>query len=171
MQSLIMAVLVTILLPTLIIMYNRQRVKGKLFCHYLRKDKSIAHVLCELRGAFVIWKMGMYSRAYDVYPDMVRLGRYPMGWPKMLQELVPEALYDEDDAIPKDWVNLEAPKEGSMKLHAAQEERWVQKVSHEVSASETGQGFNWRKVLPILLLIVGVGGLILVLTMKGCKIG
>ena len=137
--------------------------------HFLRKDNSIAHVLCELRGAFVIWKQSTYSRAYDVYPDFVRLGRFPMGWPKILQENVPEALYDEDEAIPKDWKHIESPKVGSLKLYSSLEERWVHKVTHELSAPESGQGFNWRKVLPILIIGIGVMGLVFVMMQsKGC---
>lgn len=170
MSSIVLVVLVTFVMPVMIILWNRQRVKGKMLCCFLRKDKSVVFKLCQLKGAFVIWSQGVFSRQYDVYPDFVRLARYPQGWPSMLQELVPAALYDEDDAIPKDWETLEAAKEGSMKLHAAMEERWVQKVTHEVSAPEAGGGFNWKRALPMLLIGIGVLVLLFLLTSKGCSI-
>ncbi len=170
MESLVLVIAVTFIMPVMIIMWNRQRVKGKMLCCFVRKDKSVVFKLCQLKGAFVIWNQGMFSRQYDVYPDMVRLARFPQGWPAMLQELVPSALYDEDDAIPKDWIEMEAPKEGSMRLHAAMEERWVQKVTHEVSAPEAGVGFNWKRALPILLIGIGVLGLMFLLSKSGCSI-
>ncbi len=78
--------------------WNKYRTRGKMLCYFARKDKSVTGQLCVLRSSFVIWK----DRAYDVHPGFVRVARYPMGWPSMLQELVPAALYDEEDALPKD---------------------------------------------------------------------
>jgi hypothetical protein len=136
-----------------------------MLCYFLPKDKSVKGQLCKLRSSFVIYK----DRAYDVYPDFVRVCRFPMGWPTIFQELVPSALYDEEDALPKDWVTLDPPKEGSLSLRAALDENWIKKLVAEASA-EAGGKFNFRKILPIALLVVGALGLVALLAMRGCTL-
>lgn len=162
MASLIVLLLLTLAAPVGLIMWNKTRIRGKMLCYFARKDKSIVGALCELRSAFVIWQ----DRAYDVYPEFIRISRYPSGWPSILQEAVPAALYDEEDALPKDWVSLDTPKEGSLSLRAALDENWIKKLVAE-TAPEGGFKFNWRKVLPIAFIGIGVIGLIFILTMSG----
>jgi len=145
-------------------MWNRQRVKGKMLCYFMRKDKSVVGQLCELKSSFVIWK----DRAYDVYPDWIRVAKYPMGWPAALQELVPASLYDEEDALPRDWITLEPPKEGSLSLRAALDENWLKKLVHEAASEGSGFSINWRKMIPIGLMVIGVVGLVVMLAMRGC---
>jgi hypothetical protein len=74
-------------------------------------------------------------------------------------------LYDEEDALPKDWVTLDTPKEGSLSLRAALDEVWLKKLVAE-SAAEGGFRFNWRKLFPIALMGIGVLGLISILIMN-----
>ena len=157
------ALILTIAFPLFMVMWNRQRVKGKILCFFVRKDKSVIGMLCELRNDFVIFE----DRAYDIYPDFVRVARFPMGWPAMLQELVPSALYDEEDAIPLDWIDLDNRLERSMNLRSALEENWVRKLVHEAATEGTGSKINWRKILPIGLMILGAGGLVVLLVMGG----
>lgn len=159
------AIIVTFLVPLMLVVYNRQRVKGRMLCVIVRKDKSVLFQLCQLRGDFVIFA----DRAYDVYPDFVRVARFPMGWPGVLQELVPASLYDEEDAIPLDWVRLDKRLERAMTLRAALDENWVRKLVQE-TASEAGGKFNWRKILPIAAIGVGVILLIVVVSRGGCHI-
>jgi len=150
------------MVPLFLIAWNRQRVKGKLLCYFNKKDKSLLPKLCELVSNFVIFE----DRAYEVYPDFVRLTRFPMGWPAMLQELVPTLLYDEEDAIPLDWINLSNRLESSMNLRSALEENWVKKLVHEAATEGSGTKLNWRKILPIALIGIGVVGLIILLFMR-----
>ncbi len=154
-----------VMIPVVLIMWNRSRCKGKLLCFVLRNDKSLVSKLCVLKSSFVFWE----DRAYDVYPDFIRLCRFPMGWPAALQELVPAALYDEENAIPLDWLTMEPAKERSMEVRAGLDENWLKKTVQE-TAAEGGSGlkFNWRKVFPILLIGIGVIGLIFILSSKGC---
>jgi len=161
----VMLLVTMIGVPLFIILWNRQRCKGKMLCFLLRKDKSVLGKLCELRDAFVLYQ----HRAYDVYPDLVRITRFPMGWPAVFQELVPSCLYDEENAIPLDWITLETPKEEfrSMHVRSALDENWLRKLVEE--ASKEGPGglsLNWRKILPIALLVIGVVGLAIMLFMK-----
>ena len=158
----VVVLVLTIMVPLFLIAWNRQRVKGKMLCHFVKKDKSLDSRLCELWNDFVIYG----DRAYDVYPDFVRIARFPMGWPAMLQELVPACLYDEEDGIPLDWINLDNRLERSMNLKSALEENWVRKLVHEAATEGSGTKLNWRKILPIALIGIGVVGLIILLFMR-----
>lgn len=164
MNPAVLAVIATFFIPFFIVFWNRQRVKGKLLCFFVRKDKSVMGSLCELRSDFVIFR----ERAYDVYPDFIRVAKFPMGWPAMFQEVVPAALYDEEDAIPLDWVNLDNRLERSMNLRSALDENWIRKLVHEAATEGGGSKINWRKIIPIALIILGVIGLVVMLAMKGC---
>jgi hypothetical protein len=156
------ALIITIAAPLLLMLWNRQRVKGKILCVIVRKDKSTIMKLCELWNDFVIFE----DRAYDVYPDYVRLTRFPMGWPAMFQELVPSALYNEEDAIPLDWIDLDERKESSMNLKSALEENWVRKLVHEAATEGAGFKLNWRKILPIALIVLGAIGLVIMFVIR-----
>ena len=162
----VIALLITFLMPLVVVLYNKMRCRGKILGCFARKDKSMDFKLCVLKSSFVFYG----NRAFDVYPDYVRLARFPGGWPTIFQELVPCGLWDEEDAIQKDWVTLEPPKEGSLSLRAALDENWIKKLVAETS-SEGGFKFNWRKVFPILLMVMGVVGLVAILMMRGCGSG
>ena len=145
--------LITILLlPAFLIIWNRQRCKGKMLCFMLRKDKSLDVSLCKLWNDFVIY----HDRAFDVYPDFVRLARFPMGWPSALQELVPSALYLEEDAIPLDWINLDDRKVRSMELRSSLDENFFRKMIHETTYEGGGISFNWRRALPFVLIALAL---------------
>jgi hypothetical protein len=152
-----LVLIVTIAAPLLLLMWNRQRVKGKILGVIIRRDKSVVMKLCELRDDFVIFE----NRAYDVYPDFVRLTRFPMGWPAMLQELVPTILYDEEDAVPLDWIDIDNRLESSMNLRSALDENWVRKLVHEAATEGGGTKINWRRIIPIALIVIGIVGLII----------
>ena len=158
----VLALLVTFLLPVFLVFWNKKRIKGKILCHIVRKDKSVVVKLCELKSDFVLFE----DRAYDIYPDMVRVTRFPAGWPSILQELIPCVLYDEEDAIPLDWINLDNRLERSMNLRSALDENWIRKLVKEAAAEGAGFKFNWRKVLPIALLVMGALGLVFLLLMR-----
>lgn len=167
MNSTTIAIFITFLLPGLLVVWNKMRTRGRILGYFARKDKSLDGRLCELRSSFVIYQ----DRAYDVYPDFVRVVRFPMGWPPFFQELVPCGLWDEEDALQKDWITLDTPKEGSMSLRAALDENWIKKLVQEAAAEGGGLRFNWRRIFPIALMVIGVVGLVVILTMRGCAPG
>lgn len=150
--------------PVILIYMIRQRVRGKMLCYFIKKDRSVEASLCELRDDFVIWK----NRAYDVYPDLVRLTKWPSGpmIPAFLQELVPTCLYLEEDAVPLDWVTLDKRLVRAMELKSALDENFFRKMIHETTYEEKSP-FNWRKVLVWVLAVAGIGLLVL-LFLKGC---
>jgi len=148
--------------PLGLIIWNRQRVKGKLLAFIARKDKSVIPKLCELRNDFMIFE----RRAYEVYPDFVRICRYPMGWPAFLQELVPTVLYDEEDSMPLDWISIDKRIGRSMELRSALDENWMRKLVEETAREGSTFGINWRRILPFLLLGVGVIGLVVLFILR-----
>lgn len=166
MNSGIIALFITFLLPMAIIIYNKSRCRGKILGYFARKDKSLDGRLCVLKSSFVIYG----DRAYDVYPDYIRVARFPMGWPTIFQELVPCGLWDEEDAVQKDWITLEPPKEGSLSLRAALDENWIKKLVAEAASEGGGTKINWRKIFPIVLIVIGIGGLVLLMSMRGCSL-
>ena len=147
--------------------WNKVRTRGRMLCYFLRDDKSVNGELCRLQDDFVIH--GNY--AYDVYPDFVRVVKFPMGWPWLFQEMVPSSLYDEKDAIPLDWVNLGNRLESAMNLRSALDENWVRKLVHEAAVEGGGGGLklNFRKIFPIILMVIGVVGLIFLIKMGGLR--
>jgi len=150
-------------IPVVAMFWNKMRTRGKILGVFVRKDKSVEMVLCKLYNDFVFYK----DRAYEIWPDFVRVSRFPSGWPGPLQELVPIALYDEEDAIPLDWINIDQRQIRAMELKAALDENWLAKLVHETIA-EGGVGFkfNFRKWLPILIIVVGVVGLVAMLILR-----
>jgi len=156
--------LLTLIITLLILIgWNKIRVRGKMLCTFVRDDKSVEDKLCRLQDDFVI----DCNLAYDIYPDFVRVKRFPSGWPWILQEIVPAALYDEGDAVPLDWVNLGNRLESAMNLKSALDENWIRKLVQETAAEGGGFRINWRKIFPIILIVIGAIGLISLIAMGG----
>jgi len=143
-----------VLFPVGVILWIRQKVKGKVLGAILRKDKSVLFKLLELRDDFIVWE----NRAYELYPKFVRLALYPIGLPRFLQEIVPSVLLDEEDRVPLDWIELGKRLGSSMELKAALDENWLRKLVEEAANEGSGFKFNLKKLLPIGLIILGIVG-------------
>ena len=156
MAGIIVVIIMVFLVPVVVVLMNKRKVAGKMLCVMLKEDKSVDFRMCKLFRNFVFYG----DRAYEVYPNRVRVTRFPSGWPSMLQELVPSSLFDEKDAIPLDWIWLTERYESAMKLRASIDEN-IYRTMAQVQVSETGRpSFNLKKALPFVLLAVGVIGLI-----------
>lgn len=156
--------LVLVIGLAVIMFWNKMRVRGKIACFFLRGDTYMKGSLCEYHQDFVMYE----ERAYDLYPQRCRFTRFPSGWPSLLQEIVPCALYDYDNAIPLDWTNppvqLDA-KLRAMNVKSALMENMLRKMVEEASREAGAVGgfrFNWRKALPIILIVGGIIGFILI---------
>ena len=159
----VLLLVVMVLVPFFVIVWNKMRVKGKILCFFLRKDKSLLPKLCKLESDFVVF----VDRAYDIYPDFVRVTRFPAGWPTPLQEVVPTMLYDEEDAIPLDWINLDNRLERAMELKAALDENFFKRLVTETTKELSGGALgSWKKYLPFILVGVGVVGLVVLLVLR-----
>ena len=80
---------------------------------------------------------------------------------------MPVSLYDEEDAVPLNWINLDNRLERSMALRAALDENWMRKLVQEAAAEGGGIRINWRKILPIALIVIGIVGVIFILMTRG----
>ena len=158
----VMLIVVLVVFPLFLIMWNRQRVKGRILAFIVRKDRSVLPKLCELRNDFMVFQ----NRAYEVYPDFVRICRFPMGWPAFLQELVPVLLLDEEDSVPLDWINIDKRLGRAMELRSALDENWLRKLVEETAKEGGAFGINWRKVLPFALLGAGIIGFIIIFVLR-----
>lgn len=159
----IILALVLIMFPAFLMFWNKARVKGKMLCFMLREDNTVKIALCHLQDAFVIYN----NLAYDIYPKVIRLTAFPQGWPKFLQENVPAALYDEKDGCPLDWITMGKREIRSMEIRQALDENWLRKLVKE--AANDGQGgikFNFKKILPFLLIGVGLIGIVYFVFLK-----
>lgn len=157
--------LMFVILPAFLIFWNKRRIKGKMLCLFLQGDIYMKPMLCEYRDEFVFYQ----SKAYDIYPQRVRLTRFPAGWPSILQEIVPTALYDVANGIPLNWNDLPDQRDArlrAMNIKSALAENAIRKLVQE-AATEGGPiggfRFNWRKVLPIMLIVGAVIGLIFIM--------
>ncbi len=153
--------IILLIMPIFAIFWNKNRVKGKMLCYILKDDKSVTPRLCELREDFVIYDY----YAFDVCPQLVRVTRFPTGWPGFLQELVPCSLYDIKNAIPLDWITLTPASYRSMEIRSALDENWLRKLVHEAATEGSSSGvggINWRKILPIILIVGGIVGFIVI---------
>ena len=156
-------IVVLVVFPLLLIVWNRQRVRGRMLAFIVRRDKSVLAKLCELRNDFMVFQ----NRAWEVYPDFVRICRYPMGWPAFLQELVPSLLLDEEDSVPLDWIHIDKRLGRAMELRSALDENWIRKLVEETAKEGSAFGINWRRVLPFVLLGLGIVGFVVIFVLKG----
>ena len=151
-----------------LLFWNKKRVKGKILCYFLQGDIYVKPVLCEYKQDFVFYD----EKAYDLYPDRVRLTRFPAGFPSFLQEIVPTALYDVTNGIPLDWndppTQFDA-KLRSMNIKSALMENMLRKMVEEASRETgvTGSRINWKKILPMILVIGGIIGFIFIMQKSG----
>jgi len=150
--------------PTALFFYMQQRVAGKMLCWFLEDDISARPELRPIEGDFIISEEG----GYDVEAEKVRLVRYPLGWPRILQQIVPASLYRRGNAIPLNWVTLEARSVSARELAAVLDENWLRNL---VKGAREGMGISkFEKILPMLTLAT-IGICLLLLFVMFTRIG
>lgn len=148
MQALVFFGTLLIGIPLLFI-FVRLRVAGKMLCLMLEEDKSLLPRLYPVQGDFVY----VGDEGYYVYPSRVRLVRYPLGWPRFMQEIVPCALYERGNAEPLEWIELGKRYVSSVEVGAAMEPRWLANV---VKGIREAAPSRLEKMLPLLSVTLGV---------------
>ena len=161
--------LILVIGATALIFWNKKRIKGKILCFFLSGDVYVKSALCEYQDDFVFYN----EKAYDLYPDRVRLTRFPAGFPDILRETVPAALYDIGNGIPLDWKNpptqLDA-KLRSMNIKSALMENKIRQMVDEATREGSALGggkIKWKKILPIMLVVGGIIGFIFIMQRSG----
>jgi len=160
----ILLIIVICFAPVAAILWNKSRTKGRVFCPILRGDAWVEMVLCEVIGSYIHFN----GKGYECHPQLVRICAYPSGWPKFLQENIPSFLLNETDGIPLDWRNPRSPVDSSIEIGTNLEPNIYSLVVREAAKlpGAPGQGFNIKKALPIILVMVGVLGLLAVFYFK-----
>ena len=161
--------LILVIGATALIFWNKKRIKGKILCSFLSGDIYLKTALCEYRESFVFYD----GKAYDLYPNRLRITRFPAGFPDILRETLPTALYDVANGIPLDWKNpptqLDA-KLRSMNIKSALMENKIRQMVDEATregGSATGGKINWKKIMPIMLVVGGAIGFIYIMQSSG----
>lgn len=151
-----------------LLFWNKKRVKGKVLGHFLSGEVMLKPVLCPCEESFVFYK----GRAYDFYPSRVRFVGFPSGFPPILQETIPALLYDVDNAVPLNWNDPPVQNDArlrSMNVKSALMENMLRKMVEEASREPgtSGSKINWKKILPMILVIGGIIGFIFVMQKSG----
>jgi len=143
-------------IPTALFFYMQWKISGKMLCWFLEDDISAVPELNAIEGDFIMSEDG----GYDVEAEKVRLVRYPLGWPRQLQQIVPASLYRRGNAIPLNWVTLEARSVSARELAAVLDENWLRNL---VKGAREGMGVSkFEKMIPMLTLaVMGISLLLL----------
>ena len=153
-----MMVFIMLLMPGLVILWNKSRTKLRVACYILRGDLWLQPQLCELMYDYILFN----GKGYELHPKLARLVGFPSGWPKFLQETIPAFLLNEDDGIPLDWINPPKRKISSTETGTNLDPNIYRLLVQE--AGKTAEGatgkFNLKKALPFLLVAVGILGLL-----------
>jgi len=128
---------------------------GRILCWFLEEDISAVPELNKIVEDFIISRDGMY----DIEPEKVRLIRYPMGWPRLLQQIIPCVLFERGNALPLDWVRLRGDRESAREIRAVLDEVWMRNLIKGAKESTTGGRFEG--MLP--WLTIGISGVCLLM--------
>ncbi len=153
--DILVMVLTIVFFPICMILVMRHKTVGKMVCFFLEKDKSIRAKLLTVEGDWV--RLG--KETYQVVPERVRLIKYPMGWPSILQQTVPASQYQRTKATPLDWVDLSQKGASAIEVGAVMEPTWFAHLvrGHQDQDKKT----KLEKMFPLLAL--ALGGLTLVM--------
>lgn len=135
-------------IPLMIVVWNQQRCAGKMLCFFLDQAKFLKPKLLPADDDFVYDQQE--GAAYYIFPERVRLTRFPAGWPIFLQQNIPTVLYETGNGEPLDWNDLSARVVSSKELGAAMEPKWLQNI---VQGAREGVGESkWQRMMPMLTL-------------------
>jgi len=147
------AMLFTVLVGLLLmVVWNKLRTTGKTLCLICEEDKSIKQRLLPGNADFVIDVH--YGEAYYIFPERVRLMRFPAGWPSFLQENVPALLVNRGDGEPLDWNNLSKRVVSALEVGAAMEPQWLKNIVKGVQ--EGAGGTKLQRIMPLISVALGV---------------
>ena len=155
MEGVTFFVLFCVVIPVFIFFWNQNRTAGKVLAFILEEDKSVKISLYSIRGDFVL----VGDEGYYIFPDRVRLTRYPGGWPTMLQQIVPVVLYNRGDAEPLDWNKLIKRTVSATEVGSAMEPEWLKNIVR--GAREGSKGDKTQRVF--LMVSIGISVICLLL--------
>jgi len=144
MASIIFMVVFIIVAPTLLFFFNYQRCAGKTCAFFLDSTDFIKPILVKNYGDdWVIDKKG--DAAYRTNTDKVRMVRYPFGWPKFLQQVMPGYLYKRGEMEPLDWRTVDIDPSyhvSAREIAALLEPEWLRALLQGVRQAGGGGGLT-----------------------------
>lgn len=155
MEGITFFILFAVVIPVALFFWNQSRSAGKVLTCILEEDKSLKITLYPIRGDFVL----VEDEGYYIFPDRVRLTRYPGGWPKVLQQVVPVVLYNRGDAEPLDWNRLIKRTVSATEVGSAMEPEWLKNIVR--GAREGSKGDKTQRVF--LMVSIGISVICLLL--------
>jgi hypothetical protein len=162
MSSILFMVGFIIVMPTFLFLFNYQRCAGKTCSFFLDSTDFVKPILCKNYGDdWVIDKKG--DSAYRTNTDKVRMVRYPFGWPKALQQVMPGYLYQKGEMEPLDWKTVEIdPKYhvSAREIASLLEPEWLRALLQGVRQSGGGGGLTKQERI---FMFVGSGAAVLAL--------
>jgi len=156
MTGIILMLLILVGGASFLLLWNQQRLAGRMLCFFLEEDKSTKPELRKIADDFIESEDGLY----DIEPDRVRLIRYPTGWPPPLQQIIPTSLYCRGNARPLDWVTLRAREVSAKELKAVLDTHWL--INLVRGAREGGGESKVSRILPLLSAALGAICMVLI---------
>ena len=144
----------TSLVPIAAFFWLRSRTAGRMLCWVMDEDRSAKQMLLKVKGDFI----SIDDERYIVSPEVVRLIRYPTGWPKFMQQVVPCSLYSRGNAEPIDWTSAVPQKLSSIELGSILDPNWMRLIVR--GTKEQGVGGQSRL---ITFATLGIGAVTVVL--------
>jgi len=92
-------IVICVFVPVILFFWNYQRCSNKVLAYFLDATTGLKPELCKVVDTWALSKDG----AYRLDEEMVRNVRYPTGWPRALQQVMPALLYLRGDVQPLDW--------------------------------------------------------------------
>ena len=157
-------ILTVVLFPLVMMIAIRQRVANKMLCIFLVKDKSLRPKLLPIEGDFVKYD----GEAYNVDGDFIRMVRYPLGWPKLFQQVVPSALYMLGTHEQKDWVTVTGKGVSAREVGVTLQPYWMEQMVSGTRGKPLQT--RWEKMAPMLAVVIG-GLCLLIMLVLYAKIG
>jgi len=150
------------LAPVAVYALTKARTIGKMGCFFLEKDKSITFKLYKVEGPYV----QVEDEKYGVSPSRIRFMGFPLGWPKLFQQVIPCSMYQREDFQPldlnepTDWVNLVGSKDSAVEMSAILEPRWLAQIVRGTREGASIEDNRVKKWLPAVTLGIVVAILV-----------
>jgi len=166
--AIIMCVII-LFAPVLMFFWNYQRCAGKTLACFLDETDTLKPELCQNYGDD--WLLSR-DGAYRTDTSMVRQVRYPFGWPKALQQVMPAFLYKRGEMEPLDWKTVKIdPKNhvSAREVGALLEPEWLRALVKGIKEGASGGLTKQERIVMFIGAGAGVFALIMIFVLMTRK--
>lgn len=155
--------------PVILFFWNYQRTANKTLAYFLDETDTLKPELCVNYGDdWLLSKDG----AYRTDTAMVRQERYPTGWPKALQQVVPAFLYKRGEMEPLNWKTVKIdPKNhvSAREVGALLEPEWLRALVKGIKEGASGGLTKQERIVLFIGAGAGVFALIMIFVLMTRK--